>query len=183
MQTLSIPAGSTNIQFSVKGAGGGGGLYAEVGTAGVYQVKSYTNAAEFTLNIYVAQGGQVDVNSRYEGSGGSGGWGYANGGYGGDGEAYDAGCGFDWADGGAGGGGASAVILSIGTLLVEAAGGNGGSSDDWDGDCDLYYGGGGGSGGGSNVPTPPTSYYGGSAGGNLGTAGTNGQVVVTYDNN
>ena len=171
-QSLTIPAGATNIQFSVKGAGGGGGREdgeqnQENGQNGHQVVRSYSTSG-VTLSIYVGGGGA-------EGSpevwGASGGWGYQPGGYGGYGEDNRPDT-DDYAYGGAGGGGSSAILLGA-TKLTEAAGGAGGRSSDWDGSggCDPGYcevfvsGGSGGAGGGSDYPVTTSSTGGGAGGG------------------
>ena len=131
MQTLAIPAGATNIQFSVKGAGGGGGSADNVGNQQIGQnghlvAESYSTSG-VTLNVYVGGGGAAGSTTA---SGAGGGWGYHPGGNGGNGG--DEGDGICWAYGGAGGGGSSA-ILSGATVIAESAGGAGGRSSDWDG--------------------------------------------------
>jgi len=176
-QSLTIPAGATNIQFTVKGAGGGGGQADDIGnqSSGLpgHLVAVSHPTSGITLTIYVGQGGQInsDVN------GGAGGWGYTSGQYGSNGEEGDG-----YAFGSSGGGGSSAIKVGA-TLLAEATGGNGGRSSDWD----IYSAGEGGAGGGSDYPAT-TLADGGGAGGAAGSPpydpgipGNPGQVVITYD--
>jgi hypothetical protein len=174
-QYLTIPAESTGVQFTVKGAGGGGGRQDQAQNAepgqpghlvtGIYPSPTTSNV---TLTIYVGGGGKVGSTTE---SGAAGGWGYHTGSNGGDGEYFDSEV---WAYGGAGGGGSSAVLEEQ-TRLVEAQGGAGGSSSDWD----EARGGSGGPGGGSDYPST-TSATGGGAAGSIYQDGGNGQVVVTY---
>ncbi|HCE68020.1 MAG TPA: hypothetical protein DER40_11025 [Geobacter sp.] len=176
-QSLAIPAGATNIQFTVKGAGGGGGQADDVGnqSSGLpgHLVATSHPTSGITLTIYVGQGGQINS----EVNGGAGGWGYTSGQFGSNGEEGDG-----YAFGSSGGGGSSAIKLGA-TLLAEAAGGNGGRSSDWD----IYSAGEGGTGGGSDYPAT-TLADGGGAGGAAGSPpydpgipGSPGQVVITYD--
>ncbi|MHB1349070.1 MAG: LamG-like jellyroll fold domain-containing protein [Desulfobulbaceae bacterium] len=179
IQSLFIPAGATNLQFSVKGAGGGGGRRDNVNlqTPGQngHLVEMPYASANITLSIYVGGGGREGSATD---SGALGGWGYHAGGNGGNGDYEDFDC---WAYGGAGGGGSSAITLGA-TPLIEAAGGAGGRSDDWDDWC-YAYGGSGGVGGGSDFPGT-TSPTGGGTGGSAGyspTAGGAGQIIISFD--
>ena len=173
-ESISIPAGATNIQFIVKGAGGGGGRTDESsgddGLNGHSVVTSYGTSG-VTLYVYVGSGGQLNDTSS---SGAGSVFGYQSGGAGGNGG--DDGDGF-YAYGGSSGGGSSAITNSLGTLLVEAMGGAGGKSSDWSG----FTGGAGGAGGGVVDYPLTTSSTGGGAGGGADQAGGNGQVIITYD--
>jgi hypothetical protein len=181
LQTLNIPAGASNIQFTVKGAGGGGGRAdnidnQEAGLNGHSVIMPYATS-NVTLSIYVGGGGSEGSVTDF---GAAGGWGNPSGANGGDGDYYDSDC---WAYGGSGGGGASAIYNGA-ALLARAAGGNGGRSSDWE-DYDYCYtdGGVGGAGGGADYPAT-TSPTGGGSGGSAGSspsAGGHGQVVISYD--
>ncbi|MBI5665456.1 MAG: hypothetical protein HZC49_10310, partial [Nitrospirae bacterium] len=185
IQYLTIPSGAINIQFSIKGAGGGGGRLDNMANQEDGQNGHLVNLSDstsgVTLSVYVGGGGQAGPVAV---GGGSGGWGYNPGGTGGAGEDYGecyyTGIG-DWSYGGAGGGGASAV-LSGGTMLVKSAGGSGGRSSDWSSECNYVIGGSGGAGGGSDYPvtTSPTGGGAGGVGGETPYSGGNGQVVITY---
>lgn len=183
VQSLSVPAWATNIQFTVKGAGGGGGRLDNVGNQengqnGHLVNRTYSTSG-VTLSIYVGGGGTEGSATE---AGSPGGWGYQSGGTGGDGDYWDSDC---WAFGGAGGGGSSAIRLGA-TTLAEAAGGAGGRSSDWE---DAYWGcynngGYGGTGGGSDYPgttNPAGGGNGGSGSVQPPTAGGAGQVVITYE--
>jgi hypothetical protein len=186
VQTLTIPAGAKNLQFTVKGAGGGGGRADGVGNQqngqnGHSVVMSYA-VSDITLRIYVGAGGAGSLGT----SGSPGGFGFNSGGVGGGGEYQsdeDGDC-EEWAYGGAGGGGSSAILLdSNGTVLTEAAGGNGGRSSDRNGSCYYVSGGSGGGGGGLDNPSA-TNPTGGGTGGLAGgspSLGGNGVVVITYE--
>ena len=180
VQTVAIPAGATNIQFSIKGAGGGGGRADNVGNqqngqSGHFVAASYFTS-DVTVSVYVGGGGAAGSTTS---SGAGGGWGYHTGGNGGNGD--DDGHGICWAFGGAGGGGSSAILLGA-TVITESAGGAGGRSSDWDGTLDgeacYSYAGAGGAAGGSDYPSTGSS-SGGTGG--IGSAGGNGQVVISYD--
>lgn len=178
VQSLDIPVNAQNIQFTVKGAGGGGGRPDNAGLQASGQPGSKVvmpaAAAGMTLKIYVAGGGKMGSETS---TGAAGGWGYPSGGKGGNGD--DDGDG--WAFGGAGGGGASSIYNGT-TRLAEAKGGAGGRSDDWYDYWD-YAGGSGGAGGGSNYyPSGTVALTGGGTGGTTApTSGGNGQVVITYE--
>ena len=126
-QTLTIPAGAINIQFSLKGAGGGGSTGWDDSTTqtpgqnGHLVLMSYTTSG-VTLRIYVGGGGQPA--SSLLTTPGAGGWGYRLGATGEPGMT-----GSYASYGGAGGGGSSAILLNT-VLLAESAGGVGGTSGD-----------------------------------------------------
>ncbi|NTV14181.1 MAG: hypothetical protein HGA96_09680 [Desulfobulbaceae bacterium] len=184
VQTITIPAGAKNLQFTVKGAGGGGGRADNMGDQEDGQnghlVVMSSAVSDLTLRIYVGGGGAEGSQST---SGSPGGWGYVLGGAGGDGEDYSWDCNGDWAFGGAGGGGSSAILSDAnGNVLSEAAGGGGGRSSGYYGDCYDSMGGPGGGGGGADIPGVTNPAGGGAGGVAIGPSpGGNGQVIITYE--
>ena len=173
-QPLTIPAGAKNIQFSLKGAGGGGSTGWDnnstqtPGENGHLVLMSYATSG-VTLSIYVGGGGAASGMI----TPGVGGYGYHPGAAGAPGssqlhyESY----------GGSGGGGSSAIVLNT-TVLAESAGGTGGTSG---ANSDGQQSGDGGAGGGSDNPVAMDPAGGGAGGGLVPNNGGNGQVLITYE--
>jgi hypothetical protein len=158
-KAVYIPATATNIQFTVKGAGGGGGRFDDYadqqhGLPG-HSVVSPSTLTDVVVTVYAAEGGKAALTTD---AGAPGGWGKPPGQPGGNG---------DNAYGGAGGGGASAIYNGT-TRLIEAAGGRGGDSASWeeevDGDYVIYSAGGGGAGGGTDYGGTVNTTGGGAGG-------------------
>lgn len=182
VQSFTVPQGVCRIKIIAKGAGGGGGtcggchFNGGVGGSGGYVEGIFTVNAGDVLNIYVGSGG-IAGSSCYSGNCGSGpgGWGFTNGGNGGNGTptpypGRDAG-------GGGGGGGSSAVLIN-GSVAIVAGGGGGGGGGGSCGASGGAPGGDGGAGGGGNGGGQ--SGYEGIGGGASSGNGGNGMNGINY---
>jgi len=161
--SLTIETDGT-YKVELSGAGGGD-TYLGSPEYGGYISGNITAAEGDTLDVWVGEGG--DTNGRGSTYGKQGGWGYYDGGYGGNG--------YDNADGGGGGAGSTRLELN-GNWVATAAGGGGaaGKSTDYD----PGGGGGGGAPGGSGG-NGGNAYEAGDDGGGSGDGGDGGDVADT----
>lgn len=167
IQTFTVPQCASTCTIKVwGGAGGAGGADAAAnggrGGGGAYSTVTVSVIPGNVLQVWVGQGGGFGSSNVTNGAGGAGGWGYCNGGPGGNSGSLGAsGC-------GAGGGGSSAVRNSSSAVLLAVASGGGGGGGA--GNAAGNSNGGAGGGGGQN------GFVGGT-GANGGTTGANGTCV------
>lgn len=181
-QTFVVPQGVCRIKIIAKGAGGGGGtcggchFQGGYGGSGGYVEGIFTVNAGDVLSIYVGQGGTAgQASSSGNCCFGPGGWGYTNGGNGGNSTPTP----FPGRDaGGGGGGGGSSAVLINGTLAILAGGGGGAGGGSSCGSSGGAPGGNGGDGGGSNGGGQ--AGYEGIAGAAPTGNGTNGMNGINY---
>lgn len=147
--TLSLPAGTTEISYTINGAGGGGsgsdaGSPGATGGTGARVSGTATVPGGSTIRIYVGGGGGGGASSQGGAPGGSGGTsGTSIGGGGGGGNAGSSGS----SGGGGGGGGVTYIeIQGISQVIAVAGGGGGagGAGNDGSGPSGFQFGGSGG---------------------------------------
>ena len=137
--SITLPAGSTNVELTVAGASGGNGGSDSGGSGGAGALgrvgKHYYVSGGRTLTFSIGRKGNDGTSGNQNAGGAGGASSYARGGDGGG--AGQSG----WSGGGGGGGGATAVYDSVkGGYTIVAAGGAGGGGGSWNSPSNTYIG-------------------------------------------